>query len=90
MTWDEYIDEVVTDLTSCRTAAEFEQAIDAIHRELDANNATADFRDTVWQAITDRYRVAPKLILKEATAAAALFALANRAEAILQAARARK
>lgn len=83
MTWHTYIDLKVEQLADARSRAQFDTIVDQIHKALDNANASSTLRGTVWETIRERYRTAPKLILKEATAAAALFALQQAADQVL-------
>lgn len=82
MTWDEYIKQWAERLGECRNKREFENALDAIEADLKGyKNVSGDF----WDRLERAYEEAPKLMLKEAQASAALNALLSAAHSLISA-----
>ena len=80
MTWEDYIKERARKLASSRTRAEFDETLSRIDDDLSTRTTPADF----WPKLYEAYRGSPKPLLKESTAAAALNALLNAADQVLQ------
>lgn len=87
MTWDDYASQRASELAACRNETEFQGVLDAIRRDLARWKSSAKDEATFWGKLEKAYEVAPKQLLKEATAAAALLSLMDKAESLLAAAR---
>lgn len=83
MTWTEFILQCATELAQCHTEAEAKAKLSAIEEELKRDQPPAGL--AFWGRVLEEYEKAPKPMLKEATAAAALVALTSRVEALLRA-----
>lgn len=86
MTWNEYIESAAGRLGACSTKNELNAEMAAIDTFLsDKTNIPPNF----WRLLADAYETAPKRLLKEAAAAAALNALVLSAQLLLSARAAR-
>ena len=80
MTWTEYIDARAAELGDARDRSDFEQRLDALEADLATyKNVPDDF----WDLLRKAYKRAPKLLLKEAQAAASLNALLTIADSLI-------
>lgn len=87
MTWDEYVDQCVKELAEhCRDVDDFRAVIGKIEKQLAAAGADVATRKWFWGQVSERYENAPKLMLKEATAAQKLYVLHTLASQMLAAA----
>ncbi|HEX5753710.1 MAG TPA: hypothetical protein VFZ09_46400 [Archangium sp.] len=75
MTWSEYVDQCVKDLAMARSTDDFRNIVSGIERNLNAWGTNRDNRQWFWGEVQVRYEKAPKLVLKDTTAAARLYDL---------------
>ena len=81
MTWKQYIEQRARRLGECRSTRDFENALDALEADLkNYKNVPHDF----WVKLEAAYEDAPKVMLKEAQASAALNALLAAAHSLLR------
>ena len=82
MTWAEYRVQCARRLAECRNREQFDAELRRIDK-LIAEQPPPDGERQFWADVLSRYRLQPKPLLKESTAAAALNALLQAADAIL-------
>ena len=87
MIWGEYVDQCVDKLVECRDKEEFRKTLVEISNDVANSTEEESTKTWFWKELKKRFNTAPKLMLKEAAAAAKLIALMNAAEDLLNAAK---
>lgn len=82
-TWDDYAKQEAERLGMCEDEASFRQVLLEVRSQLDSWKTSQTERDIFWSKLKLAYQKAPKLMLKEATAAAKLMVLKDKADALI-------
>lgn len=90
MTWKEYLAQVVGKLVLCRDEDAFKAVLSSAQSTLDRSEANEERRAWFWSNLKKRFNEAPRLVLSDTTAAAALNELMNVADELIAAASAKR